>query len=237
MIKGIARVIYYKYFLHVKWQPWFNPLSQIYSISYKGIAIKFRSCPFYDFEYDDLDYLKYINLSRPLVLVDAGSFIGTLAIFLAKLSPQSQIYALEPDPNNYRELLANIKLNRLHNVHPFQMGIYNKNGQVKFASGNGEMSQVSLKGDTVKVITLDKLSQQIKLPITHVKMDIEGAEIEAVQGAKNLIKKCHPKFIIASYHKRDGKPTFIFLEKFFHKYYRHVKTEGEKEKQTLTICS
>lgn len=58
--------------------------------------------------------------------------------------------------------------------------------------------------DIERDIFVSKLDDVLKeIGITHIdilKMDIEGAEIDAVIGAKNIIRKCHPKLIIATYH-------------------------------------
>jgi hypothetical protein len=51
--------------------------------------------------------------------------------------------------------------------------------------------------------------------VDYIKMDIEGAEIEALEGAARMMSTLKPTFAIASYHKRDGRPTAETLEKLF----------------------
>ena len=67
--------------------------------------------------------------------------------------------------------------------------------------------------------------------LDFVKMDIEGAEIEALEGCIVTIKSLSPNFAIASYHIVNGEPTYIKLEKFFEKIkypYRTVKFRGNE---------
>jgi hypothetical protein len=51
--------------------------------------------------------------------------------------------------------------------------------------------------------------------LDFVKMDIEGAEIEAIEGAGSVLSTLKPKFAIASYHRRNGRPTAETLERLF----------------------
>ncbi len=44
-------------------------------------------------------------------------------------------------------------------------------------------------------------------------MDIEGSEIEALQGSLNTLKQYHPHVAVASYHKRDNQPAYHAVEK------------------------
>jgi hypothetical protein len=46
-------------------------------------------------------------------------------------------------------------------------------------------------------------------------MDIEGAELQAIEGCVDIILKYRPNFAIASYHEVDGEQTYIKLERFF----------------------
>ena len=70
-----------------------------------------------------------------------------------------------------------------------------------------------------------------------IKMDIEGAEIEAIQGAEETLKRNYAYVAIASYHIVNGKTTSIFLENYLSKigykaksdFPKHLTTYGKKE--------
>lgn len=69
------------------------------------------------------------------------------------------------------------------------------------------------KHKRIQCITIDEITKELGLKrLDMIKMDIEGAEIEALQGADDTIKQFSPVFAIASYHKRDKKRTFHKVE-------------------------
>lgn len=237
-LKGLLRVIYYKFYLKVAWQPSYNPLTGVYGAKIGKIKIYFMDPPFYDIEYGLLNYISNLSPNGSRCFIDAGSFIGTEAVYFAKLSPQNFVVAIEPDPGNYLKLLSNISLNKLTNVLPINAGLWNTTHGIKFVPNNGEMSGVVFKNNKnsihIKTATLDSLCQKLNRKIDYVKMDIEGAEIEALQGAIKCIQKDHPKFIIATYHVRNGSMTKIRVEKILKKYYPKVKSINSK--QLITIA-
>ncbi len=119
-------------------------------------------------------------------------------------------------------------------------GLWNKNTTLSFEDNNGEMSQITfdkknLKSTTsIKTITIDSIYKNLNKKIDYIKMDIEGAEIEAILGAQNCIKECKPKFVIASYHIRDGEKTNKKVNKLLSKYYKNVQTINGKQLLSIT---
>lgn len=239
-LNGIFKVIYYKFFLNVNWEPSYNPITDIYGVKIQGIKMFFKNeCPFYDIENDLQDYINNLSPENSRCFVDAGSFIGTEAIYFAKLSPYNFVVALEPDLDNYQKLLKNISLNHIKNIFPINSGLWKSPGYINFSSNGNEMSGVTFENDQksirIKTTTLDDIYLKFNRNIDYVKMDIEGAEIEALQGGIKCIKKCYPKFIIATYHIRDGYQTKGRVEEFLNKYYTNIKSIHSK--QLLTTAS
>jgi hypothetical protein len=76
-----------------------------------------------------------------------------------------------------------------------------------------------------------------------IKMDIEGAEIEALQGAVGIIKKYSPRFAIASYHKKNNQETCYWVENFLTErgystesfFLPHITNYGEKPGFTSSL--
>ena len=67
-------------------------------------------------------------------------------------------------------------------------------------------------------------------------MDIEGAEIEALDGCIDTIKSLKPNFAIASYHIVNGEQTYIKVEKFFAKLNYPYKTVRFKSNEVITFA-
>ena len=70
---------------------------------------------------------------------------------------------------------------------------------------------------SIECTTIDDLLDELKLNrLDMVKMDIEGAEIEALQGSKKTLSNYCPHVAIASYHKRDNEPTYHKVEEILY---------------------
>ncbi|MBQ9301572.1 FkbM family methyltransferase [Butyrivibrio sp.] len=147
--------------------------------------------------YFDLPYLRAGNNE---VFVDAGGYDGESSLaFNSWSSGRGRIYLFEPS-----ELSLNIakeKLKNLSNVTYIEKGLYSSSTVMGF-SNNGTESKISNDGSNqILVTTLDEYMDEIQP--TFIKMDIEGAEYEALIGARKTIRKYKPKLAISIYHKPE----------------------------------
>lgn len=157
-------------------------------------------------QYFDLPELKNYRVNDE-VFVDAGAFDGqTSAMFVRWAEKYRKIFALEPDPQNRvkcRKVLEAIGAE--YEILPF--GAWNKRERLSFAVGlNGGSHVKDSKNDVnEKQITIeaDRLDDLIHEKVSFIKMDIEGAEINALRGAERTIKAYKPKLAISVYHKKE----------------------------------
>ncbi len=141
------------------------------------------------------------------VFVDCGSFQGDiLPSFNSYWKGRFQhIFALEPDPQNRAALEATTKNMGLENrvtVIPYALGEHN--GVASFASTGTVTSQVVEGGEqslSVECRRLDNISWP--LTPTYIKMDIEGAEPQALIGATDLLRRHHPILAVCTYHRTE----------------------------------
>lgn len=150
-----------------------------------------------------------LHFSQNEVFVDGGSFnFGTSKIFMEKLKilgmDCKKIYAFEPDGANFSICKKNINKLGLKNVELVEGGLWSVDGYVKFLSQENGSSHITLSeksaADTVRVVALDTY---IAEKVTFIKMDIEGAELEALKGARHIIGRDKPKLAICLYHKEE----------------------------------
>lgn len=170
---------------------------------------------------DTLDGSQF--LSPDEIFVDAGAFIGdTVEGFLAASEGRYRaIYALEPEANNFQKLLGSLQ--GKPNIFCVQAALGDEEKQIRFlADDSGSKADVS-GGETACVKTLDGLLRDI--PVTYLKMDVEGMECAALRGAKQLIQKHHPKLAICTYHSNADMvqvPKLILnLDPSYRLYFRH----------------
>lgn len=142
--------------------------------------------------------------------IDAGSLDGQTALSFAKVAPDyDRIVCFEPDERNYRRTLSNIA--QLPRVKIYPMGLWSTETTLHFRS-NGGGSCITEDGDqSIEVASLDKLLPG--MPVTLIKMDIEGAEVEAIRGATHIIKAQKPKLALCVYHRQEHILEIPFLIK------------------------
>jgi FkbM family methyltransferase len=147
--------------------------------------------------------LPEINFSNEEVFLDIGGFKGETSLQFSKVTGKKykKIYVIEPN-----EILANKcreNLSELDNCEVIQKATWSSSQKLKLVE-EGESSRITEEYDIntiVETITVDKLLAGEKA--TYIKMDIEGAELESLRGAKDTICKNKPKLAISVYHKRD----------------------------------
>ena len=190
-----------------------------YTISFDGVTLKLLTKHAEDVF--NLGYLNKYRVNEGDVVVDAGAFVGAFAIYAAKIvGERGKVIAFEPDKVNYSMLLRNIHLNKLSNIIPLNKGLWSVSTTLKFRSSNGENSSLFFTDNQccnlteIDVVSLDDELRALNIGrLDFIKMDIEGAEIEAIKGAKEVLGKNEVNLAIASYHIIDGEPTHIKLRK------------------------
>jgi FkbM family methyltransferase len=186
-------------------------------------------------------YLKQYSPKKGDIIIDAGSYHGLFSIFFSDLvGSDGLILCLEPDALNLATLKKNLELNKCSNVIAVGKAIWNKREKLAFSSlGNGgstlfdqslgstsNKSRKVSKNSYVEAVSLQDLITEFNLTkIDFIKMDIEGAEIEAIQGCLEILKKQNINFAIASYHLRDGQKTCHALEEMFKGVGYHAMTD------------
>jgi len=180
------------------------------------------------------DYEKYYKVKRGDVVIDLGAFNGRHTLLYSKdVGQEGTVVSVEASQLNYIKLLNIIDEFRLSNVVPMNLGVHNKNGIEKFNTTNDFQGAASTfftdvsveKTQLTSVITLDTLVKMLDLKkVDFIKSDIEGAEIEAFEGAEQTLAMCN-HVAIGSYHIRGGEPTAERIEKILKKSGMEVCTE------------
>lgn len=173
-------------------------------------------------------YIKRRDIKEGDYVLDLGAYHGAFSIYAdKKVGKFGKVFAFEPEENNIKILKENLKLNKCKHVIPIQKGIWSRNAKLHF-SGTGPGACINKTGEKiVKVTSIDSELKKRKIPfekISFIKIDVEGAEIEALKGMKELLKKGKPFLAIASYHIVDGKKSYKKVEKILKDLGYNVKT-------------
>jgi FkbM family methyltransferase len=147
------------------------------------------------------------------VFFDVGTLDGrTICQFISYCKGgHEKIYAMEPDPESMLNTKNCLRMNNIENVTLIEKGAWSCSAILNFQNAANGASTLSESGKmTVPVTAIDSIARA--KPVTFIKMDIEGAELEALQGAKKTIQKYAPKLAISIYHKPSDVlsiPNFI----------------------------
>ncbi len=136
------------------------------------------------------------------VFIDGGALDGGDSLHFIKWcgGDHKAIYAFEPDAKNCRRLRETTLT--YPRIHVYEEGLWSEETTLRFSAGKAENCAISKDGEaTVKVTSVDKSLGDI--PISFIKMDIEGSEMEALCGAETTIRKYKPKLAICVYHKPE----------------------------------
>lgn len=123
--------------------------------------------------------------ASPMTIVDVGANIGAFSIYAANLSPESIVYSFEPSPETFKQLLQNIKLNKIKNIVPVNKAVFSKDTTLKlYENGmSGQKSVYQAKKNTeyekISAVSLDSFIKKNKIKkIDFLKLDCEGSEYE-----------------------------------------------------------
>jgi FkbM family methyltransferase len=149
----------------------------------------------------------FIHLSAEEHFVDCGAFTGdTLVDFLASANQGFRKYtALEPDPQNFEKLsrfVSNCESHHRNKIELLPYATYSSRQILRFSGSGNASSTCTVDGDLeVQGERLDTIFAT-ESP-TFIKLDIEGGEIEALLGAKQLLQKFRPIVAVSIYHVQD----------------------------------
>jgi len=144
------------------------------------------------------DFFKY---GTEEVLIDCGAYTGdTIENFLALPGiGYKKIIAFEPDRTNCKILSEKFKNNPKINI--LNAGVFESDGKMNFSETEDCVSSIQEDGkSSINTRSIDSVCSDSEDKVTFIKMDIEGAELPALRGAKETILRYKPRLAICIYH-------------------------------------
>lgn len=162
-------------------------------------------------------YEEVLPLTENEAIVDLGAYDGdTVREFLSVTNGKyKSIIALEPDEKNFRKLER--KTEGLPNLTRLNLGAWDKEETLYFAKKSGRNSRLEETGTPVSFNSVDNI---VTDEVTFIKMDIEGAELKALEGARNTVKRYKPKLYVCAYHRNEDMFTIPFKIKELYEGYK-----------------
>ncbi len=172
----------------------------------------------------DYIYKNVLNVSDDEVFVDLGAYDGdTIREFIAACDGSyKKIFAFEADEKNYKKLVTNT--GELDDIYLYNLAAWDKKETLLFEKKKGRNSKLSSSGNVE--VCADSVDNVIDSPVTILKMDIEGSEEKALDGARETVVKYKPKLYICAYHRNSDMfllPLKInsFCKDYRFRFYHH----------------
>ncbi len=151
---------------------------------------------------------KYIEPNH--TVYDIGANVGYFSLFASIITGEmGKVYSFEPIKDNLNMLTKHVDLNNINNVVVYNYAIADCDKNIKFTNSENKSANTYITNspmfDSSPVIniqarSLDSLFIEDKLsPPNFIKIDIEGAEYDALKGAQEIIKKYCPVIYISTH--------------------------------------
>jgi FkbM family methyltransferase len=195
------------------------------------------------------DIIEYFNPAIGNIVIDVGSHVGRYTILGSKLVGGSgKVIAVEAHPGNFQLLKRNLQLNKSDNVISLNCAAYCQDTpQLRlFLAGEDrgntiyntvmESRYVTEKFVSVPALKLDSIVQYAGIQaheINWIKIDVEGAEYEVLQGAQNILSNSKDISILIEVHNLQNRdlynPIIDMLRKYgFSIIFEKVYGSGER---------
>lgn len=179
---------------------------------------------------------KFFEPEEDELFIDAGALDGsTVRDFVVWSGGKyKKAYAFEPSRED-KIIVDEMIKHWGYNVESVAAGLYNKNGTVSFSALDMGWSTITEDGnESIDVVKLDDFMKDKNERVSFIKMDIEGSEMEALEGALATIGKDHPKLAICIYHKFDDLWNIpLWIHEKFPKYKFYIRHHSITDNETV----
>ncbi len=147
-----------------------------------------------------------VDFDEQKLFIDCGGYDGMdTKRFFMLTSEKSASVIFEADADNMALTKKNLKEydNRVRYV---ERGVWDRREELSFSSGHGPSSLIEVSGGGTKKLLCTSIDEELLTDprkVTMIKMDIEGAEMKALDGAKGIIHRDRPVLAICVYHRPE----------------------------------
>ena len=189
-------------------------------------------------------YKDIVDVSKGDICIDCGACLGDTTLWMVK-SGAKEVHSFEIDKENIECLQKTISSNSVdRKVKIVQKAVSSREGGVIYYSknqgnvGGGTVSFEEKEGSyPVEVCRLDDYCKEAKVIPDFIKMDIEGAEMSALNGAREVIAKHAPKLAICIYHSWEDRFNIPLLINEINPSYRMYLKKSHPSAETVLLCT
>lgn len=161
------------------------------------------------------------NFRHDDTIVNCGAYIGFGDMRVGRMVPDGKVISLEAKKECFDILERNITANKIANVHPLHKAIWKQNGMMDLNVGELQSNSLVFNAShfgsdpekdqqqPVEATTIDSLAETMNLSkIDFISLTLNGAEVEAIDGMKEVLGSFSPRIRLAGWYKREGIPIW-----------------------------
>lgn len=179
-----------------------------------------------------------IEIGEDEVFIDGGAYTGdTIQQFVDTLKKAKRRYkriiAFEPDKANYK--LTGKFFGKKKAIILINKGLSDQEKELMFSGSGATVKVAETMSDGVTIIPVINIDAVPECAdATWIKMDIEGAEMDALHGAQNVIKNNHPKLTICIYHSDEDMVRIAeYIHELVPEYRLYVRHHSRTRVETV----
>lgn len=196
-----------------------------------------NGCWLGSFEYTKQKAMKQ-EIKSGQVVYDVGANVGFYSLFAGVLVGEAgHVYSFEPFPANLLELRKHLEMNRVENCTVIDAAVSSADGEAVFdPTDDRSTGRLAATGNLrVRTLTLDGLVSRKEIrPPNLMKVDIEGAELECLRGARQVLQEFRPVIFLATHGQEVHAACTDLLDKL---HYRLTSLDGLPAESTDEIIA
>ena len=179
-----------------------------------------------------------------LKFIDCGAYIGdTIETVIKNFERVDCIISIEPDKQNLKKLNNEIKKQKKEHSNidfcVYPCGVWSENKILKFSSDGNSASAITSDANinTIEISAISLDETLFGVAPNYIKMDVEGAEAEALKGSEKIIKTYKPILAVCVYHKSsDLWELPILIKSLNSNYDMYLRQHGHMGIETVLYC-
>jgi len=169
------------------------------------------------------------------IIIDCGAYIGLGDISLSNKLSEGKIIAVEASRECYDLLVHNLNSNNIKNVIPLHNAVWENKCRINLNTGNAQANSLIKdltewkSHETVNAVPIDDIVSKFGLKnVSMISLTLNGAEVEAINGAHQTIKKYRPRIRLAGWYYRENKRIADILKPILENEFNYLVFVGPR---------
>ncbi len=146
------------------------------------------------------------SANKASVLIDAGANIGVWSVMAARrMSEGGRVFAFEPNPSTFVTLRDMARVaHGPGTIQPVQAALGQRRGTAHIVfDGDSTLAHLGTAGIPVPLTTIDVFCESNQVAPSAIKIDVEGAELDVLRGARQVMATCRPTILLELHYRPE----------------------------------